>query len=72
MFEFGAVRRAERTMHEHAAALTLDELCRLTHASLDAFEALLDGLRDGDVTFVPSDPAADDTAAADPADRTLA
>jgi len=50
----------------------VDDLARLTDESIDAFLALLADATDADVTFVPSDPDADDAAAADPADRGLA
>jgi len=49
-----------------------EELARLTEASIDRFLALLAGAADADVRFVPDDPAADDAAAADPGERTLA
>jgi uncharacterized damage-inducible protein DinB len=53
-------------------APTVDELARLTDASIDGFLALLRDCTDETVTFVPDDPAARDDAAAYPADRDLA
>jgi hypothetical protein len=44
---------------------TRDDLYRLTNLMIDAAEAAIAGCRDADVTFVPSDPAAHDTFAAD-------
>jgi len=51
---------------------TTDELARLTDASIAAFLALLTDASDADVVFVPDDPAASDTAAANPGKRVLA
>ncbi len=70
MLDFTSVKRGERTMQDLAAALTLDDLRRLTEESVAALEILLDGLEDADVVFVPDDPDALD-AAADPAERHL-
>lgn len=71
MLDFTSVKRGERTMQDLAAALTLDDLRRLTEESVAALEILLDGLEDADVVFVPDDPDALDAAAADPAERHL-
>lgn len=45
---------------------TRTDLHRLTNLMIDAVEAAIAGCRDADVTFVPSDPDANDTFAADP------
>jgi hypothetical protein len=45
---------------------TRDDLRRLTNTMIDAVEAAIAGCTDADVTFVPSDPAANDTFADDP------
>lgn len=72
MLDFAPIKLGERTMNEFAAGLTTDDLRRATEESVAALEALLDGLDDADVVFVPDDPDANDEAAADPADRALA
>lgn len=72
MLDFAPIKLGERTMNEFAAGLTTDDLWRATEESVAALEALLDGLDDADVVFVPDDPDANDEAAADPADRALA
>lgn len=48
------------------------ELARLTDASIDAFLGLLADATDDNVVFVPDDPEARDTAAADPSHADLA
>lgn len=72
MLDFTPVKRGERTMGDLVAGLTREELRRLTEESIAGLLALLDGLVDADVTFVPDDPGARDDAAADPAERALA
>ena len=72
MLDFTPVKRQETTMNAFAAGLTIADLRRLTEESVAGLAALLDGLVDADVTFVPDDPDARDDAAADPADRALA
>ncbi len=71
MLDFTPIKRGERAMNDLAAGLSLDDLRRLTEESVAGFEALLDGLDDADVTFVPDDPDANDPYAEDPADRRL-
>jgi hypothetical protein len=44
---------------------TRDDLRRLTNTMIDAVEAAIAGCRDADVTFVPTDPDANDTFADD-------
>lgn len=66
------VRSGTSTMNDFAATLTLRELRALTIGSVDRMLALLDDCSDVDVVFVPADPAANDTAATDPAERQLA
>jgi hypothetical protein len=72
MLDFTPVRTKIITMNEFASHLSLDELRQHTAASVDRMLALLDRCRDADITFLPDDPDADDSAAADPADRGLA
>ena len=71
MLDFTPIKRGERAMNDLAAGLSLDDLRRLTEESVAGFEALLDGLDDADVTFVPDDRDANDPYAEDPADRRL-
>jgi hypothetical protein len=70
--DFTPVRTRATTMNDLAAALSLEQLRRLSEASVDRMLALLDVATDADVVFVPDDPEASDEAAADPADRGLA
>ncbi|GAB4204069.1 MAG: DinB family protein [Roseiflexaceae bacterium] len=70
--DFSPVRNGLISMNDFAAALSLDQLGALTSASIDRMLALLETCTDADVVFVPDDPAANDDAAADPADRGLA
>jgi hypothetical protein len=72
MLDFTPVRARQQAMQEFAQALTLDALRLLTEESVEAQLALLDGLTDTDITFVPDDPDASDPYAADPGDRRLA
>lgn len=72
MLDFTPVKRGEQTMNELVATLTVDDCARLTAESVARFERLLEGCTDADVTFVPDDPDADDSAADDPAERHLA
>jgi DinB superfamily len=70
--DFTPVRSGALSMNDFAAALTIEQLRVLSAASVERMLALLAGRVDADVTFVPADPEADDSAAADPADRGLA
>ena len=55
-----------------AQGLGRDDLARLTREMVEVQMKTLEGLRDEDVTFVPEDPEANDTFAADPKDAALA
>ncbi len=72
MLDFTPVRRKQTTVQALAAALTPADLRRLTQEMIDAMLALLVDVADEDVTFVPSDPEADDPYATDAAEHTLA
>jgi len=66
MLNFQAVRDQEMTLAALAAGLAPADLRALTDEMVGAFEALIAGCADGDVTFEPVDPAADDPWAATP------
>ena len=66
MLDFTAVRNRETTCGELAEGLTPDDLRQLTHTMIDTVLRLIDGCTDADVTYVPDDPDANDTFAADP------
>ena len=72
MLDFGPVRRKEKTLSDLAKGLGREDLVRLTREMVDAQLQLLEGVEDADVTFVPSDPEANDTFAANPEDVELA
>lgn len=64
MLDFTPVRNKEMTMAELVKDLTLADLRRLTNAMVDHQLELMATCIDFDVTFVPSDPSAQDDAAA--------
>jgi hypothetical protein len=72
MLDFAAVRSGERTMLELAEGLTVTDLHRLIDEMADLQLALVADAQDADVTFVPSDPNAKDTYAANESDVELA
>ena len=72
MLDFGPVRRKEKSLSDLAQGLTRDDLVRLTREMVETQLQLLEGVEDADVTFVPSDPEANDTYAARPEDVELA
>lgn len=65
MVDFGTLHRKEQTLSELAAGLTPHDLARATHAICDLQLALIADATDEDVVFVPEDPDAKDTFAAD-------
>ncbi len=68
MLDFTPVHRNEMTSQELASGLTREDLARLTEEMCDLqLEAIADAV-DDDVTFVPVDPDANDTFAAEAAD----
>jgi hypothetical protein len=61
MLDFSRVRSKDQTMAELSAGLTVADLHRLTDEMVDRMLSLIADARDEDVTFVPQDPAANDT-----------
>lgn len=72
MLDFTLVRNKEKTMLELTAGLTPADLHTLTDEMIDTQLALIAEALDPDVVFVPSDPAANDDAAANPEEVNLA
>lgn len=66
------MRDQGKSVQEIGDALSVQDLKDLTNASIDEMLASIEGCTDHDVTFVPHDPDAHDSAAADPADEGLA
>jgi hypothetical protein len=69
MLDFAPIRNKHMTYGQLAAGLTQDDLRRLTNEMVDTMLALIADCVDADVTFVPDDPEANDTFAAN-ADET--
>jgi DinB superfamily len=72
MLDFGPYRRKEKTLTELTVGLGRDDLVALTNEMIDRELELMEGVEDADVVFVPDDPEANDTFAADDADVDLA
>jgi hypothetical protein len=66
------MREQGKPLQEIAASISVRDLRDLTNASIDEMLTSIDGCTDHDVTFVPEDPEAYDSAAADPTDEGLA
>lgn len=66
MLDFQPVRDKSQGIDQLCAGLTPDDLRDLTNEMVDAMLALIAGCTDRDVTFVPDDPAAEDTYAVNP------
>jgi hypothetical protein len=64
MLDFAPIRNKERTMQELVAGLGPDDLRRLTNEMLNTMLGMISECTDADVTFVPDDPDAYDSAAA--------
>lgn len=64
MLDFTPLRQKTVTMAELTAPLTVDDLRDLTNQMIETMLHQLAECEDADVTFVPSDPEASDTAAA--------
>lgn len=64
MLDFARLRNKEITLAEMTAGLTRDDLRRLTNEMVDTILTLIADCTDEDVTFVPDDPEAYDSAAA--------
>jgi hypothetical protein len=71
MLDFTPVRNKEMTISQLAATLTPADLARLTQEMVDTMLALIAECQDADVTFVPTDPEANDTYAVNPDEVTL-
>lgn len=72
MLDFTPVRNKEITMAELVARFTTEHLRRFTNAMINEMLAIIKDCTDEDVVFVPEDPKANDTFAADAADANLA
>jgi hypothetical protein len=72
MIDFDRVRRREATLADLTEGLTVADLAALTVEMIDTMLDLLEGCTDEDVVFVPEDPNAHDSAAADSAEVDLA
>src|SRR5919198_2246544 len=64
MLDFTPIRNKERTMRELVAGLGPNDLRRLTNEMIDTMLTMIAECTDADVTFVPDDPDAYDSAAA--------
>jgi len=71
MLDFGPVHRGEKSSQELAAGLGRDDLARLTEEMCDLQQEAIADAVDEDVVFVPDDPDADDTYAANQEDVKL-
>lgn len=72
MLDFRAVKEKQITFEELIADLTKADIARLTNEMVDTMLGLIAECQDEDVTFVPIDPHAEDTFAADAADANIA
>lgn len=72
MLDFTPVRKKEMTINELCADLGLEDLRQLNDEMVDTILELIKGCTDQDVVFVPEDPDAYDSFAADEADLYLA
>lgn len=64
MLDFSPVRSKEQTMAQLTEGLTTADLRRLTNEMIDTMHGLIAESTDSDVIFEPSDPGANDPAAA--------
>jgi hypothetical protein len=72
MLDFTPVRNKEITMRDLVADLTVDDLGPLNDEMVDTMLDLIKDCTDADVIFVPEDPEAHDSYAANEADVDLA
>lgn len=72
MLDFTAVKEKRIRFPELIAGLQQEDLAALTNEMIDTMLAQIAGCADEDVTFVPEDPQAQDTFAANSADAKLA
>ena len=68
MLDFAKARAEGIPLAHLTAGLTRDDLRALTNEMIDTMLGLIAGCEDADVTFVPSDPAANDPVAASEAE----
>jgi hypothetical protein len=71
MLDFTPVRKKEKTMLQLIENLHVSDLGTLTNEMVDRQLDLIHDAIDADVTFVPSDPTANDTFAVDPSEVKL-
>jgi len=71
MLDFTSLRNKQTTYGQMAANLTPDDLRNLTNELVDVMLDLIAGCIDADVSFVPDDPDASDTYAANESDANL-
>src|SRR5579872_4732918 len=71
MLDLTPLRTGEKTIAEITAPLTKQDLRDLTNEMIDLQRAAIAAATDGDVTFVPSDPQANDSFAASDAEVNL-
>ena len=72
MLDFTPVRNKEIAFADFAAQFTISDLRDFTNEMVDHMLGLIEGCADGDVVFVPDDPEANDTYAADESEKGLA
>ncbi len=72
MLDFTPLRAKQMTLRELAAPLTLADLRALTNEMIDEMLSLIAASTDADVVFVPTDPQANDTFAADESEKDVA
>lgn len=65
MIDFSGLRTRQQKLSELGATLTITDLRMLTNEMIDYMQQLVAESVDADVPFVPSDPAANDTFAAE-------
>lgn len=70
--DFARVRSRELRLSDLVIDFSPEDLARATEESIARIEEILAGATDQDVTFVPEDPEANDPAAADSSELTLA
>jgi hypothetical protein len=72
MLDFTPLRNREMTMADLTADLTPDDLRQLTNEMIDRMLDLIADCDDAAVTFIPEDPDAHDSYAADPSEARIA
>ena len=72
MLDFTPVRNKEIPFAAFAAKFTINDLRDFTNEMVDQTLGLIEGCTDADVVFVPDDPEANDTYAADESEKGLA